>query len=291
METLKNLTIIQWIGIAVGLNSLLMGATPQLTVLFGEHAVPYIIAVATLGNGALGVFVTVIGGQGSQVRNVLAMPGVEKIAVNGQASSALATLAIDPLQSKISPTPAAMDRVTATAKAFASILLVAFVVPLFLAGGSAQAQVRKPVLTGNIVADIAAAKSNPSTLVGSIDGAVSDFNAQVQKITKDVVDKAIADVTAAQTDAQNHNDQISKPCWDANLALLKSLPTQWENPPTFPVGLALGVQIQRDLLNSITGNDAGSLKVACAALLGDQLKIVANLGGLLGIKIATGGLF
>jgi len=62
-----------------------------------------------------------------------------------------------------------------------------------------------------------------------------------------------------------------------------------ENPPG-DIGIALGMQIQRDLLNSITGNDASSLKVACAALWGDQLKIVANIGALLGIKIATGGL-
>lgn len=117
METLKNLTLVQWIGIMVGLNSLLMGATPQLTVLFGTAAVPYIIAIATLGNGALGVFVTVIGGQSSQVRNVAAMPGVEKIAVNGLANAALATLAVDPAQNKIAPTPAAMQTVTATASA------------------------------------------------------------------------------------------------------------------------------------------------------------------------------
>jgi hypothetical protein len=120
MESLKNLTLVQWIGIMVGLNSLLMGATPQLTVLFGTAAVPYIIAVATLGNGALGVFVTVIGGQSAQVRNVLAMPGVEKIDVNGQANGTLATLAVDPTQNKIAPTPAAMQQVTATAKSAAS---------------------------------------------------------------------------------------------------------------------------------------------------------------------------
>lgn len=193
--------------------------------------------------------------------------------------------------------PAAVDTGAANnAKAIVSaagvvkILLFAFLLSAFLVP-SAFAQA--PKLTGNIARDIAAARA-PSTAApataGVVDNALTDFSGQIQKITKDIVDKAISDVTAAQTDAQNHNDQISKPCWDANLALLKSLPTQWENPPTFPVGLALGIQIQRDLLNSITGNDAGSLKVACAALWGDQLKIVANLGALIGVKIATGGL-
>src|SRR5262249_19858311 len=65
---------------------------------------------------------------------------------------------------------------------------------------------------------------------------------------------------AASDDAAKHNDTIAKPCWDANLALLKGLPSQWESPPP-DIGIALGIQIQRDLLNSITGNDASSLKV------------------------------
>jgi hypothetical protein len=124
METLKNLTLVQWIGLMVGLNSLLMGATPQLTVLLGAAAVPYIIAIATLGNGALGVFGMVVGGQSSQVRNVLAMPGVEKISVNAEANQTLSAIAIDPAANKISPTAAALDAVTKTATAVALAFLV-----------------------------------------------------------------------------------------------------------------------------------------------------------------------
>lgn len=117
METLKNLTLVQWIGIVIGLNSLLMGATPQLTVLFGATAVPIIVAVATLGNGALGVFVTVIGGLGTQAKNVMA--DGSSIAVGPNASPALATLAMDPAQNKISPAPGAVAAVAAIAKAAA----------------------------------------------------------------------------------------------------------------------------------------------------------------------------
>jgi hypothetical protein len=130
----------------------------------------------------------------------------------------------------------------------------------------------------------------PGPAATSTDEAMSSFGSRVRKITKEIVDKAIADVQSASDDAAKHNDTISKPCWDANLALLKGLPSQWETPPA-DIGLALGIKIQRDLLNSITGNDASSLKVACAPLWGDQLKIVANVGALLGIRIATGGLF
>jgi hypothetical protein len=117
METLKNLTLSQWIGIMVGLNSLLMGATPQLTVLFGTAAVPYIIAVATLGNGALGVFGVVVGGMGSQLSNVAALPGVDRIVVNREAGATLAALAVDHNQPKIgASSPEAQAVVAATAK-------------------------------------------------------------------------------------------------------------------------------------------------------------------------------
>ena len=117
METLKNLTLVQWIGIMVGLNSLLMGATPQLTVLFGTAAVPYIVAVATLGNGALGVFVTVVGGIGSQAANVAALPGVDRIVVNRNAGATLAALAVDQSQPKIGgSTPETQAAIAATAK-------------------------------------------------------------------------------------------------------------------------------------------------------------------------------
>jgi hypothetical protein len=114
MQTLRNLTLVQWIGIMVGLNSLLMGATPQLTVLFGTGAVPYIIALATLGNGALGVFVTVIGGLGNQAANVMA--GGASIAVGPNASPTLAKMAMDPSQEKIDAQPGAAAAVAAIAK-------------------------------------------------------------------------------------------------------------------------------------------------------------------------------
>lgn len=155
---------------------------------------------------------------------------------------------------------------------------------LSFAPSDAFAQVK---LTGNVVRDFAPAPK-PAT---SVDGALQSFGDGIQKIEKALVDKGIADLTAAITDATNHNDNISLPCWKANLALLQSLPSQWENPPSFPIGIALGIQIQRDLLNAITGSDEKSLKVACAALWGDQLKIVANVGALIGIRVATGGLF
>lgn len=104
METLRNLTLIQWIGIILGLNALFTASTPQLTTLFGAVAVPYIQAVCTLGSGALGVFVSVIGGSASQIRNVAALPGVESIKINSNALPSVAAIAVDPAQEKVDAT-------------------------------------------------------------------------------------------------------------------------------------------------------------------------------------------
>lgn len=171
----------------------------------------------------------------------------------------------------------------------ARILLIAFLPVAAVAGTPAQAQA--PRLTGNIIKDFPVSKPAASADVETTtDKAMGSFGQEIRKITKQLVDKAIVDVQAALDDATKHNDAISIPCWQSNLDLLKGLPSQWETPPA-DIGIALGIQIQRDLLNSITGTDAKSLKVACAALWGDQLKIVTNVGALLGVRIATGGLF
>lgn len=158
----------------------------------------------------------------------------------------------------------------------------ALLLGFFLIPHHADAQGVK--LTGNVVNDFKSATAKPS-----VETSAEDFGAQFRKLTKEVVDKAIADVQAASADADKRGDIIAKPCWDANLKFLQMLPSEWDNPPT-EVGIALGIQVQRDLINSITGQDATSLKVACAPLWGDQLKIVTQIGALLGIRIATGGL-
>lgn len=106
---------------------------------------------------------------------------------------------------------------------------------------------------------------------------------ELQKAAKDLVDKGIADLTAASTDAKNRGDKIAQPCWDAQVAFLQLLPVEWPTPPA-EVGPALAIQIGRDLGNAINGNADGSLKVACAALLGDTLSIVNNVLAVVGLK-------
>jgi hypothetical protein len=197
MDTLKNLTMMQWIGISIGLNSLFMGATPQLTVLFGVNAVPYIVAIATLGNGALGVFVTVIGGQAAMVsramssasgqdaliRSVLSMPGVENMAVNGKAGAALATLAVDQTVEKISPTPAAMDKVTAIAaiaKAAAVVLVAVILSTMAFAPTPALAQTSAPQANAVLTAAQTQVYAALNSIVGFAGGFVqADLNAAI----------------------------------------------------------------------------------------------------------------
>ena len=117
METLKNWTLVQSIGFMVGMNTMLIGVTPQLTTLFGATAIPYIMAVITIGNGALGVFAMAVGGQSSQISNVAALPGVDRIVVNRNAGATLATLAVDQAQPKIGgSSPETQAAIAVTAK-------------------------------------------------------------------------------------------------------------------------------------------------------------------------------
>lgn len=68
-------------------------------------------------SACLGVIGTVVSSQSAQVKAVAAMPGVESINVNSQANTALATLAVDPTQAKVAPTPSAEAAVQKTAAA------------------------------------------------------------------------------------------------------------------------------------------------------------------------------
>jgi len=96
MNTLKNVTPLQWLGILLVINGAMIGSTAQLTDLFGPHAVKIIVAVCSLGNSICGGVITFLSGQGSMVKNVLAMDGVQHIDVNANANPTLAAIAVDP---------------------------------------------------------------------------------------------------------------------------------------------------------------------------------------------------
>lgn len=113
-----NLTPLQILGIIVVINGALIGGTAQLTDLLGPSAAHIVVSVCSLGNSILGGLVTVFSGQGAQLKNVAAMPGVEKVLINAAANNTVATLAVSnaPEAAKIEATPSAEAAVTKTAK-------------------------------------------------------------------------------------------------------------------------------------------------------------------------------
>jgi hypothetical protein len=111
----------QWFQIISGINGGLITGAALLQTLFGQDLTIKIVA----GLGIFGIILNSVGAavsgpdsQDTQVKNVLAMPGVSRIAVNAQASPELAALATDPAQPKIGPaTPDVKPTLVATAKA------------------------------------------------------------------------------------------------------------------------------------------------------------------------------
>lgn len=106
----------QIIAIVGAVISVLMVSSAQLTDLLGPGMAKTITTIAGLTNMILQSVTVALTSQGSQIKDVLAMPGVEKISVNGEANKTLASIAIDKNVDKIAPTPAAMQEVTQTAK-------------------------------------------------------------------------------------------------------------------------------------------------------------------------------
>lgn len=116
MATLRNLTPIQWLIILLSLNSAVAGATAQLTDLFGANVAHYIVSAVTFANTLLGAFMVPFTGQSAQIRQVLAMPGVENLTINRQANATLAQAAVDPTLSKIDAVEADKAKVAQIAR-------------------------------------------------------------------------------------------------------------------------------------------------------------------------------
>lgn len=110
----------QWFQIVSGVNGGLITGAALLQTLFGQDITLKIVAVL----GIIGIIINSVGAavsgpdsQDTQVKNVLAMPGVARIGVNEQASPALAALATDASQPKIGPvSPDIKPTLVATAK-------------------------------------------------------------------------------------------------------------------------------------------------------------------------------
>lgn len=111
-----NLTINQYISIALVILGVNVASTAQLTDLMGPVVAKYIVSLSGLLMSIVAGVQGIISGQASQVKAVQAMPGVESIMVNAKANQTLAGLAVDPAQPKIDVSSQDRAAVQATAK-------------------------------------------------------------------------------------------------------------------------------------------------------------------------------
>jgi hypothetical protein len=106
----------QWFQIISGTVSGLITGAALFQQLFGQDVALHIVAGLGLTNIIISSVGTALSGQAQLVRDVAAMPGVEKITVNAQATPTLAAVAVDQTVDKVSPTRQDMDVVTQTAR-------------------------------------------------------------------------------------------------------------------------------------------------------------------------------
>src|ERR1700694_2310580 len=111
-----NLNTNQQIAIVLVVLGVLTASTAQLTDLFGPLASKYIVSASGLLVSIFSGILGVITGQGGQLRDVQAMPGVERITVNAAANQTLAAMAVDQSQPKIEIKAGAENTVAATAR-------------------------------------------------------------------------------------------------------------------------------------------------------------------------------
>lgn len=93
--------IIQIIGVII---SVAMVSSAQLTDLLGAPVAKTIVTIAGLTNMILQGITVALTTQTAQVQDVAAMPGVERISINAQATPALAAVATDRDQPKVGAT-------------------------------------------------------------------------------------------------------------------------------------------------------------------------------------------
>lgn len=105
--------ILALVGLAL---SLLAGGGATMTELFGAGMTAKIAAAAAFANSFINGAILILSGQGQQILDVRAMPGVQNIDINAQANQTLAKMAMDPTVDKVRATPEAAPTVLETAK-------------------------------------------------------------------------------------------------------------------------------------------------------------------------------
>lgn len=114
---MMNLNTKQVLAIILAILSVMSGSTAQLTDLLGVGPAKAVISMSSLAMSVLSSVLAVLTGQGSIVRDVAAMPGVQRIDINPNANATLAAIAIDPMQPKVgATTPDVRELLKQTAK-------------------------------------------------------------------------------------------------------------------------------------------------------------------------------
>jgi hypothetical protein len=98
------LTSKQWFQIISGSISGLITGAALLQTLLGQDLTIKIVAFLGVINIILSSIGATLSGQANLVRDVAAMPGVDRVSVNAQATPTLAQVAVDPAQQKVGPT-------------------------------------------------------------------------------------------------------------------------------------------------------------------------------------------
>lgn len=111
-----NLNTKQIIAIILAVLSVFSGSTAQLTDLFGAGIAKILISASSLACTTLSSVLAVLSSQNQTVKEVAAMPGVEKIEVNAKANQTLAAIALDPNVDKVAASAQAIPAVVETAK-------------------------------------------------------------------------------------------------------------------------------------------------------------------------------
>lgn len=84
----------QVISIILAVLGVLMVSTTQLTELFGPGPTKIIVSTAGMLNSILASVMAIITSQSGLIKDVQAMPGIDKITVNAQANQTLAAMAV-----------------------------------------------------------------------------------------------------------------------------------------------------------------------------------------------------
>lgn len=117
-----NLTPLQIVGIILIINGALTGSVNELTDLLGPVWSKHVVSICIIGSGICGGFVTMFGGQATQLKNIAGIVGDDgkpavRINVNANAGAALASAAIDPTLANVgASTPEVRAILTETAK-------------------------------------------------------------------------------------------------------------------------------------------------------------------------------